>query len=400
MYDRRLRFLFGGGGAICLLQLAVPPLSVWDGREAVSDEPGGLILTLLYHMWPREWLTKENVRALALRRLVGNDNNASWTWLTHLFLHDSYQHLLGNVSSFFYFGSDLYSRIGNHAYFVYIVGGLVAVCKSPLHLQQLKETSANHVSRLVPKASTWAPWLLDRPLSRINETLTLAVMDFTQEHAMMMGSSGAVMSVAGCSLVLMLNDAFEVARVFVRAFFFNPGGDAFWQRLQRAARVALPTLQQNAPRAALATALHASSALSIAKMILTDWKRFGSFDEGVIVGRAGHLQGAAFGIFCGLAICRNKGAGTPTPPPPSPPVSGHRHRLPAARPPILEARVHSGNHGDECLVCLAEPSTMALVPCGHVIFCTQCAVDIRNHGIVVCPVCRVKFTSTMRIYHP
>lgn len=299
--ESRIKFLFGGGGALCLLQLAVPPLSLWDKREVLDDTPEAFFLRLLYtHVWPPGWLTQENVKGMALRRLITVDGGqASWSWLTHLFVHDSYSHLLGNVSAFLQQGSQLYCRIGDHTYFVYIAGGLAAVCDSPLHLQHLKQTSGSQIGKLLPKASTWLPFL-NAPLKHFNEALTSVVMDLSQERSFMLGSSGAVMSVAGCNLVLLLNDGWGAASLFVRAFALSVSrNETFWNRIRRAFRVALPGLQHDAPGTAMAVAIHVYSAFSIAKLIHTDMERFGSVDGGIIVGRAGHLQGAAFGVAYG-----------------------------------------------------------------------------------------------------
>ena len=49
---------------------------------------------------------------------------------------------------------------------------------------------------------------------------------------------------------------------------------------------------------------------------------------------------------------------------------------------------------DECVVCLAALRTHALVPCGHLCLCAEC-VSVVTH---VCPLCRVPFTSSLKIF--
>lgn len=44
----------------------------------------------------------------------------------------------------------------------------------------------------------------------------------------------------------------------------------------------------------------------------------------------------------------------------------------------------------ECVVCLERPSSLVLLPCGHVCLCQQCAV-----AIVQCPLCRTTVTAKL-----
>jgi hypothetical protein len=46
-----------------------------------------------------------------------------------------------------------------------------------------------------------------------------------------------------------------------------------------------------------------------------------------------------------------------------------------------------------CCICLFNPSTHALVPCGHMIYCEMCVVNLK-----FCAVCRMPIQSIMKIY--
>lgn len=46
-----------------------------------------------------------------------------------------------------------------------------------------------------------------------------------------------------------------------------------------------------------------------------------------------------------------------------------------------------------CKICFVNESTIAFIPCGHVISCTKC-----SFGLTKCPCCRQSFTSLIKIY--
>jgi len=50
---------------------------------------------------------------------------------------------------------------------------------------------------------------------------------------------------------------------------------------------------------------------------------------------------------------------------------------------------------DECLVCMDKPLSVALVPCGHVCYCLECA---ERETVKECPNCRSKVDEMQRIY--
>ncbi|KAJ7422288.1 RNA-binding protein MEX3A [Pitangus sulphuratus] len=52
----------------------------------------------------------------------------------------------------------------------------------------------------------------------------------------------------------------------------------------------------------------------------------------------------------------------------------------------------------ECMVCFESEVTAALVPCGHNLFCMECAVRIRERTDPECPVCHAAATQAIRIF--
>ncbi|XP_043935698.1 RNA-binding protein MEX3A [Protopterus annectens] len=67
--------------------------------------------------------------------------------------------------------------------------------------------------------------------------------------------------------------------------------------------------------------------------------------------------------------------------------------LPGGSPRIVPV---SSNR--ECTVCFESEVTAALVPCGHNLFCMECAVRICEQNDPECPACHVSVTQAIRIF--
>ena len=54
--------------------------------------------------------------------------------------------------------------------------------------------------------------------------------------------------------------------------------------------------------------------------------------------------------------------------------------------------------GEECVVCMVNPRTHVLIPCGHQCICKDCVVRLRKLKPRACPVCRQPFTSEHQVF--
>ncbi|XP_036298169.1 RNA-binding protein MEX3A [Pipistrellus kuhlii] len=61
-------------------------------------------------------------------------------------------------------------------------------------------------------------------------------------------------------------------------------------------------------------------------------------------------------------------------------------------------RSPGGGGGRDCMVCFESEVTAALVPCGHNLFCMECAVRICERTDPECPVCHITATQAIRIF--
>ena len=77
------------------------------------------------------------------------------------------------------------------------------------------------------------------------------------------------------------------------------------------------------------------------------------------------------------------------------PLSSSRDGRAARRVPEERASNSSNSNYGECVVCLSERATHAVVPCGHMIMCGACAGQAR---LEQCPLCRGAVAQLMRVF--
>ncbi|NXX26671.1 MEX3C ligase, partial [Nicator chloris] len=95
-----------------------------------------------------------------------------------------------------------------------------------------------------------------------------------------------------------------------------------------------------------------------------------------------------------------------------PPGSGHQPGLPIYIPAFSNGTnsYSSSNGGStsssppecrrkhDCVICFESEATAALVPCGHNLFCLQCANRICDRDAPACPVCQTAVTQAIEIH--
>ncbi|RKP09301.1 hypothetical protein THASP1DRAFT_28905 [Thamnocephalis sphaerospora] len=65
-----------------------------------------------------------------------------------------------------------------------------------------------------------------------------------------------------------------------------------------------------------------------------------------------------------------------------------------------DAAENQGTDGEvessDCVVCIADPATVAVLPCRHLCLCADCAEELRNRSCF-CPICRQAFHTMLRV---
>lgn len=67
-----------------------------------------------------------------------------------------------------------------------------------------------------------------------------------------------------------------------------------------------------------------------------------------------------------------------------------------ARTPTPEPEVVCPKDNDECVVCMDNPKSMVIVPCGHKCLCANCVAQVQQQR--VCPVCRGTIEKIVRVF--
>ena len=78
------------------------------------------------------------------------------------------------------------------------------------------------------------------------------------------------------------------------------------------------------------------------------------------------------------------------PPSPSAPAAPP---LPAGAAPPPPPAAQEGGDDPSCVVCLAHPRAVVLLPCRHLSLCALCAA-----GVSACPMCRGAVEETMVVF--
>jgi membrane associated rhomboid family serine protease len=138
------------------------------------------------------------------------------TWLSYIFVHASYSHLLDNVTAAIQLGYPTYRKLGPLGLnFVFLLGGIVAVIPSDLHLQQTQSFAREMKAFLSSEGERYVPNILKNPWDWMSSGVThLLTRNLPTKSC---GSSGAVCALMGSSLVVTLNELIEFSqRVFIQ----------------------------------------------------------------------------------------------------------------------------------------------------------------------------------------
>lgn len=301
---------------LALGHLAVPPLSVFDGREL----PPFPLLELLYDLWPAGYLSRQNIMALTVS---GDAKELHRRNFTYIFVHADYSHLFGNLLSAFQCGFAVFQELGaQEMYLVFFGGGAAASVPSILKIDQHKQLAQQFVSLPEGTFSSLPRWLRD-PVASVNGKVVDAMQKVISSTSLTCGSSGAVAALMGCSLSLFVSDAGAIA--YNRWQEGSRHDSEMGESLRRAASEHYTQWQRAWPRRLLQRAadcaaavarspgmlLRSINALNVVRVLLQDAAWFynsspKSFLDGVgnrfsMVDRAGHLQGAMFGVVYVLA---------------------------------------------------------------------------------------------------
>jgi hypothetical protein len=114
----------------------VPPLSSFkfESPPLILDSFFNIVYTIIDEIYPNTLLSEKFVNSLILDQRALPDDK---TWITHLFVHGDYNHLIGNLSAALQFGYPIYKEFGSEGlYILFLFGGVFASIPSMLYADQ------------------------------------------------------------------------------------------------------------------------------------------------------------------------------------------------------------------------------------------------------------------------
>eukprot|EP00981_Chlorochromonas_danica_P006598 scaffold1438_cov173-Ochromonas_danica.AAC.3 len=175
--------------------LCVPPLSCF---QFVAEAPPVDLMEFfhfLYRQLPPQLLDGRFVQSLMLDK---DDKSINITLLTHLFVHSSYSHLLGNLSQLVLLGWPVFKQFGGvGVYFMVLVGG---ICGSANVYEQYFKSVAT-TSRALPSGPPAINQLLGSAVNVVQSVLESVQI---KPKLLACGSSGGIFALYGCNMVLVV----------------------------------------------------------------------------------------------------------------------------------------------------------------------------------------------------
>lgn len=273
-----------------MAQLLIPPLSVLRGEKSASSLGP---LHSLHCFLAMHALPKDLIESMVLHN---NRDFHCWQWVTHIFVHTSYDHLFANILATMQVGLPIHSELGPALFYaLFISGGIFSALPSLLH--EYQHNSLVQLWGKVLKANFSHPYIpnqIDSYASVVASKLGSIAAKIVVPN-LSCGSSGAVYSLMGCELVLAVKDLVCLTR---------SENNKVRESTSFQLKVVVHALSISRICAHLLCELESVLKLSNysfrTSMRLTD-RVFKAMDLAT-VGHVAHLQGALFGVGFGVVF--------------------------------------------------------------------------------------------------
>jgi membrane associated rhomboid family serine protease len=194
---------------IALFHLIIPPVSYFrignsefENLAPIAQE----VLRMLYSHIPTEWFNLKFLKSLMFDE-GKHSKIITHQWITSLFVHADYGHLLANLSQTIIAGYKVHCNVGsNFVPLIYFLGGIgahapVSIVPLPLPVTDISEPES-FMQRFIRE---------NTPLSDIEKNLRTLLPRMPTQSC---GSSGAVCALVGSNFVSHFVNIFEIALVF------------------------------------------------------------------------------------------------------------------------------------------------------------------------------------------
>lgn len=257
--------------------LLYPPLSTLQGYERVPS-----VLAGLYSLLPREILRSSFISQYMLLENTWHQEKFV-AWISHLFIHGSYSHLINNICGIIAAATPIRQRLGTTAIYVaFFGGGICAALPSPIHSAQVLRSSREIVRSIDGLAQGSLLGWIARPILSGGAKLIQKISELTDLRCC--GSSGAVYSLWALSTVLLIEES-----IFVQ----KDKGGAKYEKFAVITRNSLSILSFTTYVMAEVNDVFGTSDKGVFEAV---------FSQGQNIGHAAHLQGAIFGAIVGIGV--------------------------------------------------------------------------------------------------
>lgn len=192
---------------IAVAHVCLPPLCLFSGKIDLKSDELKFLFELIYSLMPSDIITPEFMETLILD-VSSKNQSPFFTWVTHLFVHANYAHMLNNLTAALQFGFPVYQVFGsNGMYALFICGGAISSYPSPLYASG-KAVIINDFESITTTDNKYLPSFIKSTWNNNMKLLSKKLADrFPTRYV---GSSGAVCAFIGADLIILLNDSVKI----------------------------------------------------------------------------------------------------------------------------------------------------------------------------------------------
>ncbi len=257
-------------------------------RYTVSeyDDPQDVLVNSVYRSFDVSTINTMEETSMGL--MLCNESPAPKQYITHMFVHSSWQHMFNNLSNCYFSGRTCYRYFQSNLmiYGLFLSGGVIAAMPSPLHESYrddwINSWTANRIGINMPHIGALA----------VKKVLSVIPL----EHSC--GSSGGVSALMGAALVFTLKDVKTMYNTIVYPEQYqhetNYSHSRIGRELHRTRRVS--TLLQMAMSAVSIAKFFVESATATA----SSNRHTSTITEGTRVAHAAHIQGGIYGMLTSI----------------------------------------------------------------------------------------------------
>ena len=209
--------------------LIFPPLSQFNPLTRKNDNPPELfrnVFSLVRDLSPRLFTNEEFILSLLFEKknnqfIDDPDHYLNHRIITHMFLHNNYSHLIGNLLTMVFAGQPVYEELGGLQYYLIFLGGGVA---SSLPIYKSIQLKWNEITTPTPSSNV----ALSNPLGLLNQGmkhLVKKVTSLVNIGVVTCGSSGGVSALLGANFVLTIRRAVYCLADLTHLLSRNPSTD-------------------------------------------------------------------------------------------------------------------------------------------------------------------------------